>query len=166
MLLATSQQASSFSPLHHTLQPPFATACLSFSEAGLGHTSSFHLHQLTPAGSAIIFSHVTLYTAIYTTSPLQQELIDFIFSSATIPLALLLVIAIAICTEKNPASSCAAAYLASKRGIERNLVSACNLNGDPGYRTSVSTLHKSMHHSFPSPPSSLIEGFSSFHDIS
>jgi len=107
MLLAASQQAFFLFPATiHLAPPPLATACLSFSEAGLGHTSSFHLHQLTPAGSDIIFSHVTCtYTTTYTISPLQQLLNDFISSSATILLALLLTIAIAICTEEQEKAS-------------------------------------------------------------
>jgi hypothetical protein len=165
MLLAASQQASSFSPLHYTLHPP--CNCMShLFRSWAGHTSSFHLHQLTPAGSDNCLLPRNLYTATNTTSPLQQEPNDFIFSSATILLALLLVIVPTICTEKNLISSCAAAYLTSKRGIERNLVSACNLIGDPGYAPQRPRSTTSMHNSFPSPTSSLIEGFSSFHDIS
>jgi hypothetical protein len=164
MLLTGSQQASSFSPLHYAL-PPLATACLSFSEAGLGHTSSFHLHQLTPAGSDIIFSHATC-TLPLTLLPLFSRNSTTSSSQKQPLLALLLITATAIYTEKKPTSSSAAASLASKRGIERNLVSACkSVRRSRLPYLCVHALSKGMHNSFPSPPSSLIEGLPLFHTI-
>jgi hypothetical protein len=64
ILAPAGQQASSFFPFPATkytfAPPPLATACLSFPEAGLCHTSSFHLHLLTPA-HAFVHCHLHHY---------------------------------------------------------------------------------------------------------